>query len=332
MLCVCESRPRAYFLYREQQLDIGENTNTRGATVSLFDYFRIATREWRSILIIVLVTVVAMVIYLNVATYKFTATVKLTTTQSSSGLGSQIGNLGALASVAGVRLPQGSGEQNFLNFSQSLLSRSTAEGLLTHPALIHVMFEKEWDQRLQRWVEPRGAVKSITTFGRTMLGLPVFPYKAPNAARVQDYLEKNVAVAEDTRKPIIAMTFSDRDPEFAVKLLTAITTINDETLRRKSLARSKDYIAYLEDQLSSVQLAESRMALAAVLGEQTKLRMLASASAPFAAEQVSAIGVSDQPTTPKPIVFLIAAAIGGLILGFIFTLIRSGFQELPSHQ
>lgn len=309
-------------------MEIGEDITSRTAS-NLFDYFSIAARGWKTVLVTVIVTFTAMIIYLNVTTYKFTATVKLTTIPSSSGLGSQLGNLGALASIASVRLPQGSGEQNFLNFSQSLVSRSTAEGLMARPDLLHVIFNKEWDPVLRRWVAPQGVVKTIATSLRTMLGLPVFPYQIPNAARVQDYLEKNVTIAEDTRKPIIAMTYSHRDPRFAANMLESITTIDDETLRRKSLARAKDYIAYLEDQFHVVQLAESRTALAAVLGEQVKLRMFASARAPFAAEPISAVSVSDQPTTPKPIVFLIAAATGGFILGILLTLVRARFRSSP---
>ncbi len=310
-------------------MDIGGDI-TRGPTSNLFDYFRVAVLGWKTVMVTALVAIAAMVIYLNLAIYKFTATVKLTTTQSSSGLGSQLGSLGALASIASVRLPQGAGEQNFLNFSQSLVSRSTAEGLMARPDLLHVIFENEWDPQSRRWTAPHGAVKAIATIGRTLLGLPVFPYRVPDAARLQDYLEKNVTIAEDTRKPIIAMSYSNKDPKFAAALLTALTSIDDETLRRKSLARSKDYIAYLEDQFKIVQLAESRTALAAVLGEQEKLRMLASARAPFAAEPVSDIGVSDQPTTPKPVLFLIAAAVAGLILGVLATLVRAGFRATPS--
>jgi len=314
-------------------LNTGEDMIIRGNPSSLSDYFRIAANGWKIVLGTLIATIAAMVVYLNVSTYKFTATVKLTTTQSSSGIGSQLGNLGALASIASVRLPQGSGEQNFLNFSQSLVSRSTAEGLLARPDLVHVIFEKEWDSRSRRWIEPRGVVKAIATFGRTTLGLPNFPYHAPDAARLQEYLEKNIAIAEDTRKPIIVMNYSHQDPRFAAALLSAIITIDDETLRRKSLTRAKDYIAYLEEQLRIVQLAESRTALSAVLGEQLKLRMLASARAPFAAEPISTIGVSDQPTSPKPVVFLVAAVFAGLVLGVIATLVRanlSAARELPT--
>lgn len=313
-------------------MDIGDERLVIKTNVGLLDYVTIAARGWKIVVLTMLFTTLAMVIYLNVAVYKYTAMVKLTTTQSAGGLGSQLGNLGALASIASVRLPQGAGEQNFLNFSQSLLSRSTAEELLKRPDLIRVMFEKEWDAGSQRWMEPQGPVKAIATFGRTILGLPVFPYRPPDAARVQKYLETYVNVAEDSRKPVISMTYSHKDPNFAVKLLGAIAAIDDETLRRKSLTRSASYIAYLEDQLRVVQLAESRTALALVLGEQVKQRMLASASAPFAAEPISAISVSDKPTAPKPIAFLIAAAIGGLIVGVLIVLVRADFKATHSPQ
>lgn len=313
-------------------MDIGNETLVSKANVGLLDYIIIAARGWKIVLLTILVTTVAMVIYLNIATYKYTATVKLTTSQSAGGLGSQLGNLGALASIASVRLPQGAGEQNFLNFSQSLLSRSTAEGLLKRPELLHVMFEQEWDATSQQWVEPKGPIKTIAGVGRKILGLPVYPFRPPDAARVQKYLETYVGVAEDTRKPVISITYSHKDPNFAVNLLDAIASIDDETLRRKSLTRSTNYIAYLEGQLRVAQLAESRTALALVLGEQVKQRMLASANAPFAAEPISAISVSDQPTAPKPIIFLITAVVAGLIIGVLLVLVRADFKATHSQQ
>lgn len=290
-------------------------------SLNTFEFFETVWRRRLLVTLVAAVVIGLMVTYLNFATYKYSATVKVIAAQSgSSSLSSQLGSLGGLASIANVRLPQGAGEQNFLVFTQNLVSRTAAERLMRHPELVHIVFRDEWDEQRHVWVEPHGFIRRTLPAIKGLLGLPNYPYKAPDAARMQDYLEHSIGVAEDARKPIVALSYAHKDPKFAVHLLQTIVEEVDEDVRRRALARAQGNIAYLDTQLRTVQLAESRLALAAALGEQEKTRMLASSQAPFAGEPIGPIGVSDRPS-PRPFILLLAAIVGGTLLGALTVLV-----------
>ena len=307
------------------------HTRTRPQTTDLVDIVRTIWRRRWIVLVTMVLTVMAMIAYLNVAPYRYTATVKLTGAQSGSGgLASQLGNLGGLASIANVRLPQGPGEQGFLIFSQDLVSRTAAEVLLRHPDIVHVAFADEWDARRRTWVEPTSGLRNLLNAIKSAIGLPVYAYVPPNAARVQAYLEKRVGVAEDTRKPIVSLSYAHEDPVFARRLLRTLIDGVDEDLRRRALARSRVNITYLSEQLKIVQLAESRLALASALGEQEKTRMAASSGASFAGEALSEVSVTDRPTSPRPMLFLIGSAVLGLVLGGLVALVIEGLRRRPA--
>ena len=296
----------------------------------LVDMIRTVWRRRWIVLLTMILTVLAMIAYLNVVPYRYTAMVKLTGAQSGSGgLSSSLGNLGGLASIANVRLPQGPGEQGFLIFSQDLVSRTAAEVLLRHPDIVQVVFASEWDARRRTWVEPASGLRHFLNATKRAIGLPVYAYVPPNAARLQAYLEARVGVAEDTRKPIVALSYAHEDPVFARRFVRTLIDGLDEDVRRRALARSRANITYLGEQLKIAQLTESRLALAAALGEQEKTRMAASSGAPFAGEAMSEISVSDRPTSPKPMLFLIGSAVFGLVLGGLAALVLEGWRHRP---
>ncbi len=296
---------------------------------TVFDYLRIVWKRRWLVVLTAIVVAAAMIAYLNFATYRFSATTKVVAAQSGTGsLSSQLGGLGGLASIASARLPQSSGEQNFLVFTQDLVSRTAAEGVLRHPDLVHALFDKEWDRTRKMWVEPNGLLKQILTGTKNLLGLKVYAYRPPDATRIQDYLERFVGMAEDSRKPVVALSYANEDPKLAVRLLQTIIDEVDLDVRHRALARARGNIAYLSTQLRTVQLAESRFALASALAEQEKTRMLASSDAPFAGEPVGHIGVSDRPS-PRPLLLLAVAIVGGVFLGMLLAVVSAGFARRP---
>jgi uncharacterized protein involved in exopolysaccharide biosynthesis len=148
-----------------------------------------------------------------------------------------------------------------------------------------------------------------------VFGLP--NWTAPSTSRLADYLREEVAVSEFGSSGLREITFTHRDPEFALQLLRRLYAAADENLRQDALERSRQYIAYLELRLRSVAVAEHRAALGALLGDEERKRMLIEADVPFAARVVSPVGVSELPTQPKVIGTLIVALLAGLFLGVL---------------
>lgn len=258
-------------------------------------------------------------LYLRVATYRHTAELFLTPAQSNGA--SRLSGLGGLASIAGINLPQGQGEMSFSLYQKGVYSRSLAEALARHPAIMHRVFADEWNAETGQWEQPQGFVPSTISMAKTVLGAPVYPWRAPEAGRMQLFLSKSVTVTEDSKNPFATLSFRHKDPAFAVYFLDVLNTELDSILREKALERSTSNIAYLSDQLGKVTIAEHRAAIAESLSEQEKERMAASSSAPYAAEPFGSASASLRPTSPKPVLVLAASLVGGVMLGSLLVLL-----------
>jgi uncharacterized protein involved in exopolysaccharide biosynthesis len=262
-----------------------------------------------------------------VASYRYTAELKATAAQTSnSGIPSSLRALGGLASAAGIRVPQDSGSVEFMKYIQNLQSRSAAEALSRRADLMHVIFAQEWDANRHRWAEPQGATISAIKFIKGVLGIPVYKWREPDAGRVEDFLERRVAVSEDQKKSIVTISFEHEDPRFAVKLVQALHGTVDHQLRQRSLQITSQNIAYLSRKVATVTVSEHRIALTEALGEQERKRMLAVSTGSFAAEPLDDVSVSFRPTSPRPALYLVGALLGGLVVGVLCVLARAHVQ------
>lgn len=280
---------------------------------------------WSGRKIIALVTIVFLalaVLYLNVATYRYSARLVVAPTQSrSGGLSAAIGGLGGLASLAGVNIPQDQGSLNFSLYLEGLHSRSLADALVRHSELMHTIYVREWNEEASRWQQPVSLVSSAANVVKGALGIPVRPWRQPDGGRLQEYLEREVTVIEDPKKPFAVVAYRHPDPIFAAKFLDVLNTELDDMIRAKALARSTSNIAYLSGQLGEVTIAEHRLAITQALSEQEKQRMAANSSAPFAADPFGAASASAYPTSPRPALALGVSVLGGLVVGILLVLV-----------
>lgn len=260
------------------------------------------------------------VAYLNFATYKYTAKMQVVAAQQENGGIS--GGFGGLAAMAGISLSQ-SGVSPFSLYTRGVQSRQAAELLARDTQLMREVFASEWDEKQQTWVEPKSAAYWVKNLVKKLLGAPTSPWSPPGAADLEAYLQKNIVVKKEIEEPFITVTFQHPNPDIAQSFLQKLHTVTDQYLRARTLARTEQYIAYLNENLATVSVSEHREALATALSEQEKQRMAASADVAYAGELVGPISVSKSPTTPNPFLVIFTSLIFGIIFGSIIVLIRS---------
>jgi hypothetical protein len=135
---------------------------------------------------------------------------------------------------------------------------------------------------------------------------------------MQHYLRRNVTVAPDRRRALTVVRFLHSDPEFARYLVSRVIEESDGFLRAKSLARSAEYINYLEGRLGEVQIAEHRSALTQALSSYEMMRMMASSDVPFTAESFGEIVVSLEPVSPRPMLVYGLSILIGLLAWCVY--------------
>lgn len=291
------------------------------------DLAELIGKLWEGRWLIALVTgttLLLAVLYLHLATYRYTAQLTLTPAQNAgSQLTSRMGGLGGLASLAGVSLPQDSSAMAFSLYVEGVHSRVLADAVANHPDLMRIVFEEEWNAVGEQWREPTGLVATTVRTAKGILGAPLADWRAPDGARLQEFTAQEVGISQDPREPFVTLTFNHKDPEFAARFLDTLHHELDNLLRQRALLRTTGNIAYLSDQLGKVTIAEHRQAIAATLSEQEKQRMSASSSAPYAADPFGPANVSRTPTSPRPVLVLIGGILLGMVAGGALVLIRA---------
>lgn len=271
-------------------------------------------RRWIIVAVSVVICVAVAIFYLNIAKYKYTSKLTVSPAQSSSGKGLPSG-LGGLASLAGVGVPVDSATGSFQLYVEGLHSRAVAEALAKDPSLMRRAFPDDWDATKQVWREPVSLFGRMISGAKRVLGLPVFIWTPPDAARLNDFIDEEVVVDEKPKKAIVAISMTHEDPAFANDFLAALSDTSDDIVRARMVARSQEYIAYLTTRLATVTLAEHRSKLADSLSEQERTLMLASSGLPFAAESFGDPAATRRPTAPRPGLVLAGALVFGLLVG-----------------
>lgn len=296
-------------------------------TVDVVNFVAVARTLWagrRIIALCLAILLILTLVFLHFATYKYAATLSVTPAQTDSdGLAGKMGSLGSLASLAGVNLPQGSGGMAYSLYLEGVHSRNLANAVAKHDDLMRAVFPKEWNARRNQWQQPTGPLRSLAHTIRAAIGAPTRSWSEPSGARLQDYLKRELSVAQDPKSPLAVLSFKHPDPLIAAKMLNTVNAEMDTILRAKALERANGNIAYLSQQLHKVTIAEHREAIARSLSEQEKVRMSASSSAPYAAEPFGPAVTSVEPVTPDPVLFLAIAAVVGLFIGAAAVFIRS---------
>ena len=265
-------------------------------------------------------TVLFALLYLNVATYKYTGTLMVSPvvqSQQGGGLSSKLGGLSNLASLAGINIGGDAATQAFMLYQKGLYSRDIADLLAKDPQIMHAVFHKRWDAAAKQWIPPNPTLRAIAGFVQSLLGMPHHDWQPPDGSLLQEYISDNVNVEIDPDKPVVTITYNDEDPQFAVKFLHALDRTIDGKLRDLALVRSNQYIGYLSDQLTKVANADVRDALMATLTDQENTKMMASVTAPYSAQPFGPPSASRRPMTPKPFLVLgVALIIGGVAGSF----------------
>lgn len=291
------------------------------ATSRGIDFLTVLLRSKVHVAVVLLASIVMSLLYIQNATYKYRAQLRLTPAESSNGGQARLGQLGGLAAVAGISLPTGDSSP-FILYIEGVTSSIVAAKLVDRPDLVQVIFGNEWDEANRRFVEPTSTLRSISQGVKSLIGFPVYAWEPPNEARMRDYLLDNVTVIQTLKSPVITLQYDNQDPEFAKRFLTAVHRALDSSLREKARLRSEQNIAYLSSQLQRVTLAEHRAAVAQALSEQVKARMLANSSMSYAADPFGSATASVRPVSPKPMMILMLGIVLGLMAALLVVVAR----------
>ena len=280
---------------------------------------------WAGKILIVAITAVFALVSVGYALslanqYKASAVVSPAQSGGSS-LGAMAGQLGGLASLAGINI--GSGESNETQEAMEIMqSWGFMEAFIqTHDLQVPIYAAIGWDKGSNS-LKLNSDLYDATSERWLIEDNESGENRAPSSWELYEKFRDRVAVSQDKKSGLINISVEYYSPQIAKQWVDLfIITINDY-MRARKLEQVNRNIEYLTAQIDKTAIADMREVFYQLVEEQTKSKMLAEASPEYAFVTVSRAMVPEQKSQPKRALVCILGALLGGMLSVLWVLFR----------
>ena len=280
---------------------------------------------WAGKILIVAITAVFALVSVGYALslanqYKASAVVSPAQSGGSS-LGAMAGQLGGLASLAGINI--GSGESNETQEAMEIMQSwgFMEEFIQTHDLQVPIYAAIGWDKGSNS-LKLDSDLYDATLKHWLIEDDESGENRAPSSWELYEEFRERVAVSQDKKSGLINISVEYYSPQIAKQWVDLfIITINDY-MRARKLEQVNRNIEYLTAQIDKTAIADMREVFYQLVEEQTKSKMLAEASPEYAFVTVSRAMVPEQKSQPKRALVCILGTLLGGMLSVLWVLFR----------
>ncbi len=264
--------------------------------------------KWRIGAVAVLCAVTAGAIgFLMTPVYRATVVMVSATTDRSSlssALGSALGSLGGIASLAGVGV--GANDVAVEEALAVMRSRKFTEDFLRDNNLLPVLFDKDWDSAGKKWKVP---ADDIPTMGK--------------AFRKFDQSIRDVS--RDKKTGLVTLTIDWKDRQTAADWANELVRRLNVEMRSRAMSQSDASLQYLNRELAATSVVDTREAINRLIESQIRERMIASVTQEFAFRVVDS-AMKPEPTDkirPKKGFMILTGGLFGAFIGVLWVYFRT---------
>ena len=227
--------------------------------------------------------------------------------EGRGGLAALAGQLGGLASLAGVDLGGSGGRKE--ETLAILRSRAFTERFIRERNLLPVLFADKWDAAKGRWrVDDPDDVPTLGDAWRF-------------------FNERVRTIQEDRRTGLVTLAIEWTDPEVAAEWANELVRRANDTIRARDIEEAERSIRYLDEQLARTNVIELQQALYRLKEAQIKKIMLARTHEEYAFRVLDPAVPPEKHVRPnRPLVVALGLLVG-LVLGIAGTLAAGGGSE-----
>lgn len=239
--------------------------------------------------------------------------------QEGGGLSGALGQLGGLASLAGVSLGGGGGSEAAVA-QEIMQSWGFVEQFIVNNELEVEVFAAEgwnktsnvltidsdlYDKDSNKWL--------IDEDGQL---------RAPTSWQLYQAFSKRLSVSEDKKSGLTSVSIEYFSPIVAKNWVDLYVAAINEHMRQRKLSQVNSNIEYLQAQIEKTSIAEMREVFYQIIEEQVKNKMLAEASPEYAFVTVSPSMVPEEKSKPKRALMCILGTLLGGMLSVLYVLLR----------
>lgn len=260
-------------------------------------------------------------IYALLTPNQYQATAILAPAQQASGsISSALGQLGGLASLAGIEIGGGDGGEKQIAL-EVMQSRSFMQQFIQQSGiLIELIAAKGWDSDSKRLIIDRDIYDPQAR--QWVRAAPSGRQVTPSLWEAYEVFSEILAVSEDKKTGLVSVSIEFFSPYQAKQWLENYILAINLYLQQRKLRQLAKNIDYLQQQIATTSVAEMREIFFTLIEEQIKSKMLVEASPDYAFTTVSEAMLPEEKSQPKRALMVILGGLLGLILSIGLVLCR----------
>lgn len=235
------------------------------------------------------------------------------------------GQLGGLASLAGIRLGGGGSNQTVVA-KEVLQSRAFLSNFIRKYELaVPLKATTAWDATSQQWqynrevYNPDTSEWQVDEHGKSL---------APTDWDLVKALRAKLALDESKDSGMLTVTIKSQSPVVAKDWVTKLVSDINEHMRQEDVGTSEARIAYLEGKLRETNIAGMQQVFYQLIESETRTVMLANAQPEYVFKTIDPAVAPQEKSEPKRALIAVVATMLGGMLGvfvvFVMAFMRSG--------
>ncbi|CCN70263.1 Wzz/FepE/Etk N-terminal domain-containing protein [Vibrio nigripulchritudo] len=258
--------------------------------------------------------------------YKADALLAPTESSNGGGLSQMAGQLGGLASLAGVSLGSGEASQTDLAV-QVMKSRQFVEAFINkHDLLVPLMAAKEWDiVSNELFIDEDYYNPATKEWLREPKGLRGAKPTAQEA--FSKFSKKVFSVSQNKESGLYTISVKHFSPYIAQQWVNWLVEDINQVMRERTIAETSQNLIYLNTQLEKTSIADMQSTFYKLIEEQTKSLMLAEVQEEFVFKVVDPAVVPELKDGPKRALICVLGSLLGGMLGVAIVLVRVVFRR-----
>ena len=281
--------------------------------IDLRELFMVLWAGKIKIVAITAVFAVASVIYALSVPNQYKATALLAPAQSSGGgLSGALGQLGGLASLAGVSI--GGGESSEAQIAQEIMkSWNFIEAFIADNDLAVELFAAEGWRKGSNELKINDDVYDSQN-KQWLLENESGVVGPPSSWNLFKTFSERLAVSEDKKSGLVSVSIEYYSPQIAKQWLDMYVSAVNAHMQQRKVDNVTNNINYLQAQIEKTSIAEMREVFYTIIEEQTKNKMVAEASPEYAFVAVSPSMVPEEKSQPKrALICILGTLLGGML-------------------
>ena len=281
--------------------------------IDLRELFSVLWAGKIKIIAITVVFAVASVFYALSVPNQYKATALLAPAKSDGGgLSGALGQMGGLASLAGISL--GGGESGEAQIAQEIMkSWSYIEGFIADNDLaVELAAVQGWSKGSNELQINHDVydTKNNQWLTKDAVGVIV----PPSSWSLFNAFSGRLAISEDKRSGLVSVSIEYYSPLIAKQWVDMYVESINRFMQQRQVDKVTRNIAYLQEQIGKTSIAEMREVFYTIIEEQTKSKMLAEASPDYAFVAVGPSMVPELKSQPKrALICILGTLLGGML-------------------